>query len=208
MRETCLNKGKRTQGIQKSKVSLVILGGWEMELNTNKAGMEGLDKAAIEETIRKASEGSLFYRHRQRKEAQLASRVAEERRRLSAFSAQEIASAESRASAVLAELEEELDLGRVCVHVDMDAFFAAVEMRDDATLRDVPMAVGSTSMLSTSNYAARRFGVRAAMPGFIANKLCPTLKIVPVNFQKVLETSTLCSPNRRNRSSTGRQAQQ
>ena len=50
--------------------------------------------------------------------------------------------------------------------------------------RDVPMAVGGMSMLSTSNYIARRFGVRAAMPGFIALKLCPQLLIVPTNFDK------------------------
>lgn len=50
--------------------------------------------------------------------------------------------------------------------------------------RDKPMAVGSTGMLSTSNYAARKFGVRAAMPGFIGKKLCPELIIVPPNFTK------------------------
>lgn len=51
------------------------------------------------------------------------------------------------------------------------------------------MAVGSSSMLSTSNYLARRFGVRAAMPGFIAKKLCPQLVIVPTNFEKYKKAS-------------------
>lgn len=51
------------------------------------------------------------------------------------------------------------------------------------------MAVGSESMLSTSNYVARRFGVRAAMPGFIGRKLCPQLKIIPCNFKKYEEAS-------------------
>ena len=51
------------------------------------------------------------------------------------------------------------------------------------------MAVGSDRMLSTSNYIARRFGVRAAMPGFIAKKLCPGLIIVPCNFDKYREVS-------------------
>ena len=46
------------------------------------------------------------------------------------------------------------------------------------------MAVGGTGMLSTSNYAARKFGVRAAMPGFIGRKLCPQLVIVPCDFDK------------------------
>lgn len=51
------------------------------------------------------------------------------------------------------------------------------------------MAVGGESMLSTSNYQARRFGVRAAMPGFIARKLCPQLKIIPCNFEKYISAS-------------------
>jgi nucleotidyltransferase/DNA polymerase involved in DNA repair len=46
------------------------------------------------------------------------------------------------------------------------------------------MAVGSTSMLSTSNYLARKFGVRAGMPGFIGKKLCPDLVLIPLNFDK------------------------
>lgn len=48
-------------------------------------------------------------------------------------------------------LEDERDLSRIAVHVDMDAFFAAVEMRDDPSLRIVPMAVGSDSMLVSLN---------------------------------------------------------
>ncbi|KAK6059477.1 ImpB/MucB/SamB family protein [Cooperia oncophora] len=73
----------------------------------------------------------------------------------------------------------------------MDAYFAAVEMRDDPSLRTVPMAVGTSAMLSTSNYLARRFGVRAAMPGFIAKKLCPQLKLVHGNFSKYKRESEI-----------------
>ena len=51
------------------------------------------------------------------------------------------------------------------------------------------MAVGGMGMLSTSNYVARRYGVRAAMPGFIAMKLCKNLKIVPPNFEKYTKVS-------------------
>ncbi|KAJ3604615.1 hypothetical protein NHX12_029355, partial [Muraenolepis orangiensis] len=88
------------------------------------------------------------------------------------------------------ELDMRRDLSRVIVHVDMDAFYAAVEMRDCPELKDKPMAVGSMSMLSTSNYHARKFGVRAGMPGFIAKKLCPNLVIVPTNFDKYRAVST------------------
>ena len=48
----------------------------------------------------------------------------------------------------------------------------------------LPIAVGGNSMLTTASYEARKFGVRSAMPGFIAKQLCPELIIVPVHFDK------------------------
>lgn len=87
------------------------------------------------------------------------------------------------------KLEATRDLSRDCVCIDMDAYFAAVEMRDNPALRTVPMAVGSSAMLSTSNYLARRFGVRAGMPGFISKKLCPELTLVPGNYSKYSKVS-------------------
>lgn len=75
----------------------------------------------------------------------------------------------------------------------MDAFFAAVEMRDNPSLRNVPMAVGGTQdrrgVLCTSNYEARKFGVKAAMPTAYALKLCPNLIIVKPHFSKYSEAS-------------------
>ncbi|KAJ3583094.1 hypothetical protein NHX12_034475, partial [Muraenolepis orangiensis] len=97
---------------------------------------------------------------------------------------------ENEVERMMHELDMRRDLRRVIVHVDMDAFYAAVEMRDCPELKDKPMAVGSMSMLSTSNYHARKFGVRAGMPGFIAKKLCPNLVIVPTNFDKYRAVST------------------
>ena len=55
----------------------------------------------------------------------------------------------------------------------MDMFYAAVEIRDRPELANLPVAVGDLSMISTANYVARKFGVRSAMPGFIAKQLCP-----------------------------------
>lgn len=82
---------------------------------------------------------------------------------------------------------------RKIIHVDMDAFFAAVEMRDNPRLRNVPMAVGGSKdrrgVLCTSNYEARKFGVRAAMPTSMALKLCPQLVLVKPNFRKYSEAS-------------------
>ena len=66
----------------------------------------------------------------------------------------------------------------------MDMFFAAVEIRDKPHLKELPVAVGSEMMISTANYVARKYGVRSAMPGFIAKKLCPQLVFVDCNFDK------------------------
>ncbi len=77
---------------------------------------------------------------------------------------------------------------RKIIHIDMDAFYASVEMRDRPELRDVPMAVGGQSdrrgVLCTANYEARKYGVRGAMPTKTALKLCPKLVIVRPNFEK------------------------
>jgi DNA polymerase-4 len=67
------------------------------------------------------------------------------------------------------------------IHIDMDCFYAAVEMRDFPEYRNIPLAVGGEgprSVLSTCNYQARKFGVRSAMPAIKAKQLCPELTIV------------------------------
>jgi len=69
------------------------------------------------------------------------------------------------------------------VHIDCDAFYAAVEELDRPELKHVPMAVGQ-GVLTTCNYHARKYGCRSAMAGFVAMKLCPQLICVPLNFEK------------------------
>ncbi|SDI58056.1 DNA polymerase-4 [Ferrimonas sediminum] len=72
---------------------------------------------------------------------------------------------------------------RKIIHIDMDCFYAAVEMRDNPSLRDKPIAVGGQAsgrgVIATCNYQARAFGVRSAMPTHKAQQLCPDLVLVP-----------------------------
>ena len=72
---------------------------------------------------------------------------------------------------------------RKIIHVDMDCFYAAVEMRDNPELRLRPLAIGGAAsrrgVLSTCNYIARKYGIRSAMPTHKALQLCPELVILP-----------------------------
>ncbi len=79
------------------------------------------------------------------------------------------------------------------IHIDMDCFYAAIEMRDNPKLRDIALAIGGTEkqrgVISTCNYEARKFGVRSAMPTGQALKLCPHLRVIPGRMQVYKETS-------------------
>lgn len=75
------------------------------------------------------------------------------------------------------------DLTQHIVHVDCDAFYAAVELLDRPELKDLPFAVGG-GVLTTCNYVARQFGCRSGMAGFVAKKLCPNLIFIKLNFEK------------------------
>ncbi len=73
---------------------------------------------------------------------------------------------------------------RKIIHLDMDCFYAAVEMRERPELAGQPVAVGGghRSVVTTCNYEARKFGVRSAMPGFMARERCPQLVFLPLRF--------------------------
>ena len=79
------------------------------------------------------------------------------------------------------------------IHVDMDAFFASVEQLDNPELRGKALAVGGgeeRGVVSAASYAARKFGVRSAMAGALARKLCPELIFVPPRFDRYREVSS------------------
>src|SRR6185295_15962337 len=77
---------------------------------------------------------------------------------------------------------------RKIIHIDMDAFYASVEQRDDPGLRGRPVAVGGRpegrGVVAAASYEARKFGVKSAIPMARAVRLCPQLLIVRPDFAK------------------------
>ncbi|KAL6517499.1 hypothetical protein OROMI_033200 [Orobanche minor] len=151
---------------------------------TAKAGMEGVDKEKVQRTVYEMSKGSKYFENEEKKEAYMKQKVHSMQAQLGKLTALDISHHQKIADKRIVELEATRDLSRTWLHVDMDAFYAAVETLCNPSLEGRPMAVGGMSMISTANYEARKFGVRAAMPGFIARKLCPKLIFVPVDFKK------------------------
>ena len=81
---------------------------------------------------------------------------------------------------------------RKIIHIDMDAFYASVEQMDQPDLRGKPLAVGGSEIrgvVSTASYEARKYGVRSAISGIQAKRMCPDLIFVPPRFDRYKEIS-------------------
>jgi hypothetical protein len=141
-----------------------------------KSGMDAVDFDRVKKVVYEASVNSAHGAHQAKRDAQLSARVEALREKalhLRRLEPGAVAAAERSADALASRLMHARDRGRAWVCLDMDAFFFSVEARDDperllCANPPRPFAVGSTSMIATANGEARKFGVRSAMPGYIA----------------------------------------
>ncbi|KAI0335006.1 DNA/RNA polymerase [Cubamyces sp. BRFM 1775] len=156
--------------------------------SVNKAGL-AKDQTEINRIIAEVSKGSKFYENEKRKDKELTLRIERILKlRDEAIKGVDLRKIEQQVDKMIAQLEAKRDLSQVIVHVDMDAFFASVEVLDDPSLASKPFAVGQ-GVISTASYEARKFGVRSGMATFVAKKLCPDLLVLSSHFDRYSEMS-------------------
>ncbi|PBK73871.1 DNA/RNA polymerase [Armillaria solidipes] len=156
--------------------------------STGKAGLVA-DQTEINRVITEASKGSKFYENEKRKDQDLTNRINKIlKMRDEVTKGVDMHKVESTVDGLVREVERQRDLSQTIVHVDMDAFYANVELLFNPDLKGKPFGVGH-GVLTTASYEARKYGVRSGMPGFIAKKLCPELILVKLNFTRYSEMS-------------------
>jgi len=151
----------------------------------NKAGMDNthLDAEKQMAIIHDASKDSAYMNQAESLDSKTDTRVQRILARLSDVTQAEMKKVTAESSRRVQEMEASRSFSRHMCVLDMDSFYASVEIRDRPELAELPVAVG-IGMICTSNYVARKFGVRSGMPGFIAMKLCPQLVCLPLSFGK------------------------
>ncbi|KAI5274884.1 putative DNA-directed polymerase kappa [Aureobasidium subglaciale] len=148
-----------------------------------KSGQDDVDQKKVSEIIYEASKGSKYFNNEEAKDKTLTikiNRILAKKRQLDRI---DLSYDLRKADEYVQKLELSRDLTQIIVHVDCDAFYAAVEELDRPDLKDVPFAVGK-GVLTTCNYHARKHGCRSGMAGYIADKLCPQLIHISPNFEK------------------------
>ena len=150
-----------------------------------KSGQDGVDQKKVSEIIYEASKGSKFFNNEEVKDKNLTGKIDRILKLKAQLENLDLKNDLRRADDYIGSLELSRDLSQYVVHIDCDAFYAAVEEIDRPELKNVPMAVGM-GVLTTCNYEARKFGCRSAMASFVAKKLCPQLVSLPLNFDKYI----------------------
>eukprot|EP00941_MAST-03F_sp_MAST-3F-sp1_P004437 g4437.t1 len=143
--------------------------------------MKNVDQKNVNQVVYEMSKNSKHFQAQLKKDENTNRKIERLKKKLAECGEPKLSREEYRR--IIEVAESGRCLNRTWCVVDMDQFFAAVAMREDPNLVGKPVAVGGIGMISTANYVARKFGVRSAMPGFIAKKLCPNLIFVKSDFE-------------------------
>ena len=133
----------------------------------NKAGMAEMDKKLQSDVIYETSKNSSFFKHAKNQDVKTDEKILIIKKKVNELKHDSNLSnnLQRKVKSDITNVELKRNLRRICCVIDMDMFYAAVEIRDKPELIDKPVAVGGDDMICTSNYIARKFGVRSAMPG-------------------------------------------
>mmetsp|Transcript_43925 Transcript_43925/g.106505 ORF Transcript_43925/g.106505 Transcript_43925/m.106505 type:complete len:805 (+) Transcript_43925:292-2706(+) len=183
---TAMNHVSTTSAASASASALIISA-------ADKAGMDGIDRSRINEIILRESGDSAYMLQQKKRDAKVNVRIDAMKRRLQRRNSTNTNNGSKDNSIniddLLASYQRRQQTSRsTCLVLDMDMYYMACELLSRPDLEDKPACVGR-GMILTSNYVARRYGVRAAMPGFIGDKLVEELSDgkeklihVPSNF--------------------------
>lgn len=158
--------------------------GFSTVFTNPKAGMDMVDKDKVKSIVYEMSKDSAHYANEKRKQDKVILKIARMKQQAAQLTTAQVRLKELEVDEKIILLEAQRTLSHIKLHVDIDAFYASVEELEDPSLACKPVAVGGIGMVCTANYEARKFGVRAAMPGFIAKRLCPDLTFVKPDFKK------------------------
>ena len=164
----------------------------EYYLSVNsKAGLEKIDHKKVHQIIQENSKHTEFFKSEEEKLEAVKEKVAKYKERVELTKKDPLLwnKLQANVNRKIKNIKKERDLTRTWIHVDMDAFYAAVEMRDDPSLCDKPLAIGDKNMIMTTNYIARNYGIRSGVPGFIGKKLCPNLIFMRPDYTKYRKAS-------------------
>jgi DNA polymerase kappa len=146
-----------------------------------KAGMEDIDRERINAILLRESGNSSFMERQRKMDENSNKRILEMKQRLSEKD-NNTTNKEWRIEMERSVIDPQIETYRAlrrplstCVVIDMDSFFISCHILDQPHLADIPSCVGGSSMISTSNYVARKYGVRAAMPGYLGSTLVKEL---------------------------------
>jgi DNA polymerase kappa len=146
---------------------------------SDKAGMQNIDRERINAILLRESGNSVFMQRQRKMDEKSDKKIRDMKRKL-----QEKDAAggdwrkqllQSTIDPMLLEYQSKRRQRSTCAVIDMDGFFISCHILSNPQLAEIPACVGGSSMISTSNYIARRYGVRAAMPGYLGSMLVKEL---------------------------------